>query len=146
MMNVYSNGDNHKVERSSPEELISGYATKLILEGSCQTQVELICQRLNEDLNDPPLQSEVVNAIIKNLITKSCRQKVISNLGFDIDLNEGIVSYSVSTPARPFLFGNDVIPLGTLSVIGGLGGSGKSMAMVEMIGAAAIGATYANRK
>lgn len=146
MMNVYSNSGNHKIEQSTSEELIAGYATQLIFEGHRQAQVEVICQRLNEDLNSPPLHSEVVNTIIKNLISKTARQKVIGDLGFDISLDEGIISYSVSTPARPFLFGNDVIPLGTLSVIGGLGGSGKSMAMVEMIGAAAIGGTYANRK
>lgn len=146
MMNVYSNSGNHKIEQSTSEELIVGHATQLIFEGHCQAQVEVICQRLNIDLNSPPLHSEVVNTIIKNLISKTARQKVIGDLGFDISLDEGIISYSVSTPARPFLFGNDVIPLGTLSVIGGLGGSGKSMAMVEMIGAAAIGGTYANRK
>lgn len=146
MINVYSNSGNHKAEQSTSEELIAGHATQLIFEGHCQAQVEVICQRLNEDLNSPPLHSEVVNTIIKNLISKPARQKVIGDLGFDISLDEGIISYSVSTPARPFLFGNDVIPLGTLSVIGGLGGSGKSMAMVEMIGAAAIGGTYANRK
>ncbi len=145
-MNVFSNSGNHKIEHSTSEELIVGYATQLIFEGNDQAQVEDICQRLNKDLNNPPLHSEAVNTIIKNLISKTTRQKVIGDLGFDISLDEGIISYSVSTPARSFLFGNDVIPLGTLSVIGGLGGSGKSMAMVEMIGAAAIGGAYANRE
>jgi len=145
MMDIYAENATHKIKRDASEKLIADYATQLILEGNGVPQIEEICQRLNEDLNSPPLQSKVVNVIIKNLMANTERQKTINTLGFDINLHEGMISYSSSTPARPFLFGNDVIPMNTLSVIGGLGGSGKSMAMVEMIGAAAIGGAYANR-
>lgn len=145
-MNIDPTHNNQKINRTTSEELIVGYATQLIFEGNGQAQVEDICQRLNEDLNNPPLQPEAVNAIIKKLLPRTARQKVISNLGVDFSLNSGSINYTENSPARTFLFGNDVIPMDTVSVIGGLGGSGKSMAMVEMIGAAAIGGTYANRK
>ena len=145
MISIHADNAGHKINRDTSEKLISNYATQLILDGNGVSQVEEICQRLNEDLNIPPLQSEVVNTIIKSLISSAARQKAIRDLGFDISLHEGMINYSASTPARPFLFGNDVIPMDTLSVIGGLGGSGKSMAIVEMICAASIGGTYANR-
>lgn len=144
-MDTYSDHAVHGMNRDAPEKLIADYATQLIFDGNGVTQIEEICQRLNEDLNCPPLQSAIVNTIIKNLMSRTARQKAVNDLGFDISLHEGIISYSTNTPARPFLFGNDIIPMNTLSVIGGLGGSGKSMAMVEMIGAAAIGGTYADR-
>ena len=121
-------------------------AQRMLRQNCSTSDVEEVCLGVNKNLNYPPLQPYQVREIIESLISKSAREKVIADLGFDISLGDGIISYSVSTPARPFLFGNDVIPLGTLSVIGGLGGSGKSMAMVEMIGAAAIGGAYANRE
>lgn len=121
-------------------------AQRMLKQNCSSSDVEEVCLGVNQNLNDPPLQPYKVREIIESLISKSTREKVIADLGFDISLNEGTINYIASTPARPFLFGNDVIPMGTLSVIGGLGGSGKSMAMVEMIGAAAIGETYANRK
>lgn len=118
-----------------------------MLEQDCSvSDIEEVCLGVNQNLNDPPLESYIVREIIENLASRAARRRIICDLGFDIDLNEGEILYSANTPARQFLFGNDVIPLGTLSVIGGLGGSGKSMAMVEMIGAAAIGEAYANRK
>jgi hypothetical protein len=138
--------DVSEVDRRLSENLITNHAKKLIANGNSAEQVEEISMRLNEDLNNPPLKSDVVSRIVRSVISKARRQQAIGDLGYDINLKEGVISYSVSTPTRPFLFGNDVIPLGTLSVIGGLGGSGKSMAMVEMIGAAAIGGPYANRK
>lgn len=146
-MNKLSIGnDVPEVDRRLSENLITNHAKKLIANGNSAEQVEEISMRLNEDLNNPPLKSDVVSRIVRSLISKASRQQAIGDLGLDISLNEGVISYSASTPGRPFLFGNDVIPLGTLSVIGGLGGSGKSMAMIEMIGAAAIGGAYANRK
>lgn len=134
------------VDRRSSENLITNHAKKLIANGNSAEQVEEIAMRLNQDLNNPPLKPDAVSRIVRSLISKASRQQAIGNLGLDISLSEGVISYSVSSPARLFLFGSDVIPLGTLSVIGGLGGSGKSMAMVEMIGAAAIGGAYANRE
>ena len=125
---------------------ISENAERMLKQDHSVSDIEEVCLGINQNLNDPPLESYIVREIIEGLASKAVRKKIISNLGFEISLGEGVISYSVSTPARPFLFGNDIIPLGTLSVIGGLGGSGKSMAMVEMIGAAAIGGAYANRE
>lgn len=121
-------------------------AERMLEQDYAVSDIEGVCLGVNQNLNDPPLESYIVREIIESLASRAARRRVIGDLGFDIDLNEGAILYSTNTPARPFLFGNDVIPLGTLSVIGGLGGSGKSMAMVEMIGAAAIGEAYANRK
>lgn len=121
-------------------------ADRMLKQDHSASDIEEVCLGVNQNLNDPPLEPYIVREIIESLASRAARKKIIGDLGFDIDLNEGAILYSTNTPARPFLFGNDVIPLGTLSVIGGLGGSGKSMAMVEMIGAAAIGGAYANRK
>lgn len=139
---IYPNasGDDVNVQR------ILENARRMLRQDCSGPDIEDVCLGINQNLNDPPLEARLVREIIGSLTTSAARKKVIDDLGFDIDLNNGIISYSASTPARSFLFGNDVIPMGTLSVIGGLGGSGKSMAMVEMIGAAAIGGNYANRK
>lgn len=145
-MNIRTISAPSEMNQKASEILIKNYARQLISDGNSTEQTKEICHRLNQDLNNPPLEPLSVDQIIESLTSKAAREKVIGDLGFDISLDEGVISYSVGTPARPFLFGNDVIPMGTLSVIGGLGGSGKSMAMVEMIGAAAIGSTYANRK
>lgn len=115
------------------------YSAILELERSTPSKkIEEICQEINWYHNQPYLTAEEV-ALLVNQVLKAANNGVLN-------LEDGQLHYIESSPARSFLFGNDVIPLGTLSVIGGLGGSGKSMAMVEMIGAAAIGGTYANRK
>lgn len=100
-------------------------------------QIEKACQEVNLYQNEPAL-AEIEVANLVNLVLKN------ANCG-SLNLKDGQLCYVETSPARPFLFGRDVIPLETLSVIGGLGGSGKSMAMVEMIVAAAIGAEYAKR-
>lgn len=144
-MNNHSTNALSFADQASQKELLANYARQLIIDGNSAEQVDDICQRLNQDLNNPPLQSAIVSEIINSFISRSARQKIISNLGLDIDLNRGSINYSLTSPARSFLFGKDVIPMNTLSVIGGLGGSGKSMAMVEMISAAAIGDVYTRR-
>ena len=115
------------------------YSAILELERSTPfKKIEEICQEINWYHNQPCLTAEEV-ALLVNQVLKTANSAVLN-------LEDGQLHFTESSPARSFLFGNDVIPLGTLSVIGGLGGSGKSMAMVEMIVAAAIGGTYANRK
>lgn len=101
-------------------------------------QIEKICQEVNLYQNEPALAEIEVTRLV-NLVLKN------ANSG-SLNLEDGRLCYIDSSAPREFLFGRDVIPMNTLSVIGGLGGSGKSMAMVHMIGAAAIGETYANRK
>lgn len=133
------------VDQNAARKLIESYAKKLIDDNKTLIQSIEICQRLNESLNSPPLEHKVVEEIVDNFFSRLKRQQTISELGLSISLDEGIVKYKVCTPIRPFLFGSDVIPMGTLSVIGGLGGSGKSMAMVEMIVASSTADKYANR-
>lgn len=135
----------HDTDQISGEILITKYANQLLTNGYGEEKINAICKRLNEDLNNPALESTVVHQIINSVVSRSIRQKIINDLDLDIDLDKGNINYSLTSPARPFIFGRDVIPMNTLSVIGGLGGSGKSMAMVEMIGAAAIGDVYAKR-
>ncbi len=135
----------HDTDKISGEILIKKYANQLLASGYAKEQINVICHRLNEDLNSPTLESTVVNQIINSVISRSIRLKIISALDLDIELDRGNIDYSTTSPVRPFLFGRDVIPMNTLSVIGGLGGSGKSMAMVEMMGAAAIGNVYSKR-
>ena len=111
-----------------------------IWEHECATpakKIEEACQTINWYENEPPLPEKEVTRLV-NLVLKT------ANIGA-LNLEDGQLCYIEKSPARPFLFGRDVIPLGTVSVIGGLGGSGKSMAVVEMMTASATQNTYANR-
>jgi hypothetical protein len=101
-------------------------------------KIEEKCQEINWYHNEPPLPDEEVTRLV-NLVLRS------ENNGA-INLEDGHLQYTETSPARPFLFGNDLIPMETVSVIGGLGGSGKSMAIVEMIVASTAGGKYANRQ
>jgi KaiC/GvpD/RAD55 family RecA-like ATPase len=100
-------------------------------------KIEEVCQEINWLNNEPPLpEREVVRLV--NQVLKAANSGVLN-------LEDGQLRFLETSPARLFLFGKDVIPMGTVSVIGGLGGSGKSMAMVEMIVAAVTSSKYANR-
>ena len=112
-----------------------------IFEHECATpaeKIEVECQKVNWYQNDPPLPEKDVTRLV-NLVLRSANNGVL-------DLEDGQLHYTDTSPARSFLFGKDVIPMGTVSVIGGLGGSGKSMAVVEMMVAAATQNKYANRQ
>ena len=125
--------------------LIVGYIKQLIADGNTPQGAEEICLRINEDLNDPPLPKSYVRRIIKPYLNHGERLSRIAGLGCSIELDRGVIQYAKFSPKRPFLFGVDIAPMGTLSVIGGLGGSGKSQAAMQMLAAAAIGGSYAGR-
>ena len=111
-----------------------------IWEYECSTPPETIeekCQKVNWYHNEPPLPEKEVTRLV-NLVLRNASSSALN-------LEDGAIRYIETSPPRPFLFGKDLIPMETVSVIGGLGGSGKSMAMVEMIVAAATTTKYANR-
>jgi len=112
-----------------------------IWEHQCATpakKIEEACQEVNWYQNDPALPEKEVTRLV-NQVLKTANTGAIS-------LEDGQLRYIESSPPRQFLFGKDVIPMESISVIGGLGGSGKSMAMVEMIVAAACANKYADRQ
>lgn len=112
-----------------------------IFEHECSIPAEKIeetCQKVNWLQNEPPLPEKDVTRLV-NLVLKTANNGALN-------LEDGQIHYTDTSPARSFLFGKDVIPMGTVSVIGGLGGSGKSMAVVEMMVAAASQNKYADRQ
>jgi RecA-family ATPase len=146
MMNTsYTLNALHNPSEVNPKQRILDNAKKMSEQDFSADDIENICLGINQNLNEPPLEVSTVQEIVKSIANKAARKKVAADLGFDFSLDQGRINYTESSPARPFLFGRDIIPMNTVSVIGGLGGSGKSMAMVEMIGAVVIGGQYAKR-
>ena len=117
----------------------------LLSDGVANDKLEEILLRVNENLNEPPLSNDEVRKIIFRELRERDRSKFVASAPFKLDLNSGILSYAHSSPRRQFLFGYDVIPMNTLSVIAGLGGGGKTQAVIQMMVAAATGQSYANR-
>jgi len=117
----------------------------LLSDGVASGKLEEILLRVNENLNEPPLSDDEVRKIIFRELRERNRSKFVASAPFKLDLNSGTLSYAPSSPRRQFLFGYDVIPMNTLSVIAGLGGGGKTQAVIQMMVAAAIGQSYATR-
>jgi len=117
----------------------------LISDGIAENKLEEILLRTNQNLNEPPLSDDEVRKIIFKELRDRGRSKFIDSAPFKLDLESGILSYVPNSPRRQFLFGYDVIPMNTVSVLAGLGGGGKTQAVIQMMVAAATGQSYANR-
>lgn len=121
------------------------HAKKLINDGYSAQEAESICLKLNDSINEPPLELSVVKKIIKPYKQHKEREEKVKELGLNLDIQSGLLRYTNTSQKRSFLFGSDIVPMNTLSVIGGLGGSGKSQAVMQMIASSAIGSSYAGR-
>lgn len=64
-------------------------AHRMLRQDFSVADIEEVCLGINKNLNDPPLQPNLVREIIEGLASKTARQKVIGDLGFDISLEEG---------------------------------------------------------
>ena len=156
------------------ESLVLKYAGHLRGKGLDQAAIESICLDYNQLHIKPSLPNETVmdrarryekkidfpdvmpmygvsttvvfpdNALV--LTSSIADDTAISKaLRVSLELDSGILSYVSTSPRREFLFGYDLFPLNTLSALAGLGGDGKTQAVIQMIVAAAIGESYANR-
>lgn len=106
-----------------------------------------ICFGVNKNFNCPPLNEETVSDLVAKVYETGAKS-LQDDLGksSSININDGVFKYANSSPRRPFLLGHDIVPMNTLSLIGGLGGGGKTQAVIHILVAAATGESYANRK
>lgn len=121
-------------------------STKKLLNGNYErTSIESICLNINKNVIEPPLADTVVRQIVSSELKASVQQDLVNKFDFKLTLHSGILRYVESSPARDFLFGNDLIPLNTVSLIGGNGGTGKSMALSYMTAHSACGLSFSDR-
>jgi AAA domain len=105
-----------------------------------------ICLGINKNFNHPPLGEHIVSDLVLKTYEDSAQHLQGKNSKkFELDLNSGRLTYVESSPARDFLFGSDLIPLHTVSIIGGNGGTGKSMALSYMTAHSACGLSFSDR-
>jgi len=156
------------------ESLILKYAGHLRAKGIDQAVIESICLNYNQLHIKPPLPNEFVldrarryekkidvsdalptysksiSAMFPGNEQSAASLGVVGEtkdkrVNFALDLESGVLTYISNSPRRQFLFGYDVIPMNTVSILAGLGGGGKTQAVIQMMVAAAIGQSYANR-
>jgi len=128
-----------------PHRVMLACLKDLIDDGTADNKLEEMLSRVNLNLNDPPLPNDEINKIIFKELRDRGRSKFIDSAPIKLDLTSGELHYVSSSPRRQFLFGYDVIPMNTLSVLAGLGGGGKTQAVIQMMAAAATGESYAER-
>jgi len=105
-----------------------------------------ICLGVNKNFNHPPLGEHIVSDLVLKTYEDSAQHLQGKNSKkIELNLNAGKLTYVESSPARDFLFGNDLIPLHTVSMIGGNGGTGKSMALSYMTAHSACGMSFSDR-
>lgn len=105
-----------------------------------------MCLGVNQNFNHPPLGEHIVSDLVLKTYEDSAQNlQGKSSKKIEINLNSGRLTYAQSSPAREFLFGNDLVPLNTVCMIGGNGGTGKSMALSYMTAHSACGMSFADR-
>ena len=129
----------------SPQAVTLKCLRGLISDGIANNKIEEILIKIHQNLNEPPLSDDQVKKIIFKELRDQGHAKFIDAAPIKLDLADGQLNYVSSSPRRHFLFGYDVIPMNTVSVLAGLGGGGKTQAVIQMMVAAAIGQSYANR-
>ena len=118
---------------------------KLLNANHAIDSIEKVCLGINKNVIEPPLEDRLIKQLVSISIKKNQTHEITQKLGFDLELNTGLISYAETSPARDFLFGNDLIPLNTVSMIGGNGGTGKSMALSYMTAHSACGKAFSDR-
>jgi RecA-family ATPase len=118
---------------------------KLIESNIQLDSIEQICLGINENAIEPPLTDKTVKELVSAELKNHAIDQISVKLGFKLDLNLGLLAYTDSSPSRDFLFGNDLIPLNTVSMIGGNGGTGKSLALGYMTAHSACGLSFSDR-
>ena len=142
---TYINAAGFTMPAQTPHSVTLACLQDLLSDGVADNQLEEILLRINQNLNEPPLSNDEVKKIIFKELRERGRSKFIDSAPIKLDLNSGVLTYISSSPRRQFLFGYDVIPMNTVSVLAGLGGGGKTQAVIQMMVAAATGQSYANR-
>ena len=136
---TYINAAGFTMPAQTPHSVTLACLQDLLSDGVADNQLEEILLRINQNLNEPPLSNDEVKKIIFKELRERGRSKFIDSAPIKLDLNSGVLTYISSSPRRQFLFGYDVIPMNTVSVLAGLGGGGKTQAVIQMMVAAATG-------
>jgi len=144
---IQSNHVIHGLARSTEDakEHIRTSIKKLLNGNYEHSSIESICLNINKNVIEPPLTDALIRQLVSLELKASNKSEVAEKFSFALDLNSGLLAYTDSSPARDFLFGNDLIPLHTVSMIGGNGGTGKSMAISYMTAHSACGITFSDR-
>lgn len=129
------------------------HAGHLRAKGLSQQEIELGCIGFNQQKINPPLPLEKVLDIAKRYEAQPLQTNATEPMGaahsskkeFELDLNLGLIKLVASSPKRPFIGGEDIIPLGTYSALAGLGGIGKTNAVISLAAQASIGGSFAGR-
>ena len=129
--------DPHRVTLTCLKDLLS--------DNTPANKLEEMLIRINQNLNEPPLSDDEVRKIIFKELRDRGYAKFADAAPIKLNLADGQLNYVSSSPRRQFLFGYDVIPMNTVSVLAGLGGGGKTQAVIQMMVAAATGESYAER-
>ncbi|MBT8541218.1 AAA family ATPase [Polynucleobacter paneuropaeus] len=129
----------------SPQAVTLKSLRGLISDGITNNKLEEVLIKINQNLNEPPLSDDQVRKIIFKELRDQGHAKFIDAAPIKLDLADGQLSYVSNSPRRQFLFGYDIIPMNTLSVLAGLGGGGKTQAVIQMMVASATGESYAER-
>ncbi len=126
-------------------EELSQNILSLLKSGQSFDDIETICFGINQNIGNPPLDDAQVHMLIKKNVDTYTRREKLPEINFKLRLDSGILRYVESSPSRDFLFGNDLIPLNTVSMIGGNGGTGKSMVLSYMTAHSACGLSFSDR-
>ena len=114
-----------------------------------QDQIELACIGFNQERIKPPLPIDKVIDIARRYekqTTEPIEATHQTKKLFQLNLEKGIIDLVSNSPQRPFIAGNDLIPIGTYSALAGLGGIGKTNAVIGVAVQAAIGGRFADRE
>ncbi len=129
------------------------HAGHLRAKGLNQEEIELGCIEFNQQKINPPLPLEKV----LDLSRRYAEEKITANnpepIGvaysrkkeFELNLDSGLIKLVATSPKRPFIAGNDIIPLGSYSALGGFGGIGKTNTIISLAAQASIGGSFAGR-
>jgi RecA-family ATPase len=136
---------NRKTQNINTREELSKNILTLLSDGHSFNDIEKICLSINQNIGNPPLEDAQVHMLIKKNVDTYNRKEKLPEINFKLTLDSGILRYVESSPARDFLFGNDLIPLNTVSTLGGNGGTGKSMALSYMTAHSACELSFSDR-
>jgi AAA domain len=136
---------NRKTQNINTREELSKNILTLLSDGHSFNDIEKICLGINQNIGNPPLEDAQVHMLIKKNVDTYNRKEKLPEINFKLTLDSGILRYVESSPARDFLFGKDLVPLNTVSIIGGNGGTGKSMALSYMTAHSACGLSFSDR-
>ncbi|BEI43322.1 MULTISPECIES: AAA family ATPase [unclassified Polynucleobacter] len=129
------------------------YAGHLRAKGLSQEEIELSCIGFNQVKINPPLPIEKVLDIARRYENQTAfphetfhkDASKVKESGFALNLDTGLIKLVASSPKRPFIAGDDIIPLGTYSALAGWGGVGKTNAVISLATQASIGGVFAGR-